>query len=380
MKQPNHHPFQLTAEEQAHVSAARQGILALIRENGGWLPFPDYANTCLNHPGFGYYGNWIRSIGPEGDFITAPEMGSLFNDVMGTCLARTAERNGGGFLEIGAGMGTFAANVLRIAQKDEVSLKNYWIIETSTSLRSLQQDTLRNLDGTADIRWLEEFPSKFTGVVFGNELIDAIPCSIYQYMDSSWHERGVSEEDGNLVWCNREIRDDEVPNRLKSLSVGEGYCAEINFRGESLVRSILDAINKGILVLVDYGYGRTEFYHPQRILGTLMCHRRHVAFSDPFMLPGISDMTTHVDFTGVADAAAQSGGTVLGYCDLSDFLTSCGSLKDMDPETDPVRFRSQVESMRKLLMPHEMGQIFKVMVIGKGDCQAPVMGCRMRPL
>jgi len=373
----------LSAEEQAFTEECRRILTERILAAGGWMPFDEYADLCLYHPRRGYYGSWIGGLGHQGDYVTAPEMGEFFNEVVGRKLTRIIAGNGGHYLELGAGSGAFASSLVRLCLEEDRGLRSCSILEVSPALARRQREALGHLQGGPEVRWLESLPESFEGVVFGNELLDAIPCAIFRRKGEDWLLRGVSIKDDDLAWEDRPPPEGApLPERLGAIEAEDGYLAEVNLRAEALVRSLLEAMSRGVLVLVDYGFSRAEYYHAQRTMGTLMRHRRHMAYPDLLTHPGISDITCHVDFTGVAEAARELGCEILGFCDLSDFLADfpdfgqlrCARAADAK-EPNPL-----AAQMRKLLMPQEMGQVFKVMAIGKGDCIAPSMGRRMRGL
>lgn len=374
-------PAELGGSERAFVARAREEVRRRIRSAGGWLPFDEYMEVCLHHPEVGYYGAWVREIGAGGDFVTAPELGGLFNEVVAAKLAEVAHRCGGGFLELGAGTGRFARRMAELSLRRGAALSPFLILESSPPLRALQAETLGDLAAEAGVEWVGGLPDGFRGVAFANEVIDALPCSVYRRTGGGWHERGVSLRGGDLVWSDRPAGPGRLPARLEGIPAGEGYLAEANLRGEALVRSVLERFSKGTLVVVDYGFGRGELYHPQRGCGTLMCHRRHMAFADPLRWPGICDITSHVDFTGLAEAAREVGAEVLGFCDLAGFLLEGGGLDRLVADIDTSRGPDpRAAELKRLLMPQEMGQLFKVAAFGVGGGVAPPMGGRPRPL
>lgn len=371
----------LDEAERRFVAAAREVVRQRIRDNGGWLPFEEYMDTCLNHPTAGYYGAWVRGLGADGDFVTAPELGDLFSRVVAGKLAPLVRENGGGFLEIGAGSGKFTRRMAEAARGEAAGMRAHRILETSAPMRRLQATTLGELVRAADIRWIDSIPAGFSGVAFANEVVDALPCSIFRRTGDGWAERGVAIQGDEIVWSDRCRDPGNLPRRLGKIEAGEGYLAEVNLRGEALVRSVLEGFDRGVLVIVDYGFRRAELHHPQRSCGTLMCHRRHRAFSDPLRWPGICDITTHVDFTGLAQAAREVGGSVLGFCDLSDFLLDTDALAGLVEDLrDAPAGDTRAAELKRLLMPHEMGQLFKVLALGVGDTVAPAMGRRPRNL
>ncbi|MGA9992336.1 MAG: class I SAM-dependent methyltransferase [Thiobacillaceae bacterium] len=346
-------------------------LVARIREAiasaGGWLSFAHYMELALYAPGLGYYSGGARKFGAAGDFVTAPEISPLFGRALGRQLAKVLDQCGGGILELGAGTGKLAAHVMA----ELISMgrpASYSILEVSGELRQRQQETLEHA-GLADrATWLDTLPETFTGAIFGNEVLDALPVHLIHWTEQGALERGVVWQDDRLQWQERPITDTTLLARTAALDLPSGYVSEINLAAPALVRELGQRLHAGLLLFVDYGYGRSEYYHPQRYMGTLRAHYRHHALDDPFHLPGLTDLSAHVDFTAVAEAGRAAGLDVLGYTSQAGFLLNGGitSLLAETPVEATAHYLSLSAGVKKLLSPVEMGELFKVMGMGRG--------------
>jgi len=332
-------------------------IADAIRGNGGWISFARYMELALHGPG-GYYTGPAPKLGAHGDFVTAPELGNLF----GRTLARQL-RQFPRILEIGAGSGALAEVLLKETGSE------YWILETSPSLRALQQQRL----GTR-VRWLEALPRSFRGAVIANEVLDAMPVHAVAWRETGVLERGVALQDGKPVWEER-AASGELRNAARRMQVPFPYESEIGLIGQAWMRGLGEVIEEGLALIIDYGFPGQEYYHPQRSSGTLMCHHRHRAHGDVFARPGGEDITAHVDFSALALAAREGGLEVLGYATLAQFLVNCGItevLAEANVE-NTLHYAPLAAEAHKLLSPAEMGELFKVLAIGRG-IEAPLIG------
>jgi SAM-dependent MidA family methyltransferase len=354
---------------------ARETILAALLRNeihaaGGAIPFARYMEQALYAPGLGYYSGGLRKFGEGGDFVTAPELGSVF----ARCLARQCRQvlvqTGGDILEAGAGSGALAAELLRELERLGALPARYLILELSAELRARQAETLqaRVPQLLPRVTWLDALPENgFRGVVLGNELLDALPVERFRVQGDGVARLGVGLVDDRFVWHEMEAGR-PILDRILPLHLPHGYASEIGLAAEGWVRSLGDVLGQGVLLLIDYGFPRAEFYHPDRAAGTLMCHYRHRAHPDPLILTGLQDITAHVDFTAVADAGRAAGLDLLGYASQAMFLLGCG----LDEAAAPllagdVRTRLGVtHEIKKLTLPHEMGELFKVIALGRG--------------
>ena len=330
-----------------------------IQRAGGWIPFARYMELVLYEPGFGYYAGRARKFGAQGDFVTAPELGSLF----GRTLARQLKSlSFGCIFELGAGTGALAQALLSQADFD------YTILETSADLRERQRSRLGERAS-----WLEHLPERIRGVVIANEVVDAIPVHAVAWRPQGVMERGVTFSNG-LQWQERPAKG-ELLEEAKAIDVPVPYESEIGLIARAWMRALAERLEEGVIFVIDYGFPRHEYYHPQRAAGTLMCHYRHQAHGDPFAHPGEQDITAHVDFSALADAAAGCGLEVLGYATQAQFLVNCGItevLGEVNLE-NALHYAPLAAQAQKLLSPAEMGELFKVLAVGRG-LQRPLLG------
>ncbi|NOX75923.1 MAG: SAM-dependent methyltransferase [Gammaproteobacteria bacterium] len=394
--------FQHAADELARLpppdvdaQALSEKLITLIRDDiaaaGGRISFARYMELALYAPGLGYYSAGSRKFGEAGDFVTAPELSPLFSQ----CLARQiAEVNdaiaGGAVLEVGAGSGIMAADILAELERMECLPAHYLILERSAELHARQRDTLasRVPHLLERVQWLDELPTRgFRGVVVANELLDAMPVHLFEVGSTGAMERGVVWVNDHFQWDVAAPDDMSPPlaarlNMLAS-SLPDGYQSEINLAAEAWIKSAADVLETGALLLIDYGYSQHEYYLPERNAGTLMCHYRHRAHEDPFVYPGLQDITAHVDFTAMAEAGHSAGLTVKGYTTQACFLLSCGitelAERVMQDRTDPRQQILLAQQIRSLTLPGEMGERFKVMALTH-DVDIPLRGFAMQDL
>jgi SAM-dependent MidA family methyltransferase len=348
----------MTAEPEILTTALQTRIAQAIAEAGGWIGFDRFMQLALYEPGLGYYANALPKLGamPQGgsDFVTAPELSPVFGQVMAAQVAEALERTGTHEVwEFGAGTGAFAQQLLDTLG-DRV--ERYTIVDLSGSLRARQRERLAA--HAPKVRWVDALPERFEGVAVGNEVLDAMPVQLIVRQGGVWHERGVAWQDGAFAWADR-------PTALRPPLEIEGpqdYLTELHAQGEAFLRTLGDRLARGAALLVDYGFGESEYYHPQRHMGTVMCHRAHQADDNPLADVGLKDITAHVNFTAMAVAAQEAGFEVLGYTTQAHFLINCGLLSKLEllPQAD----RAQAA---KLMMEHEMGELFKVLLLAKGE-------------
>jgi SAM-dependent MidA family methyltransferase len=352
-------------EPAARAASARllERIRGEIHEGGGWMPFARYMELALHAPGLGYYAGGAAKLGAPGDYATAPEMGPLFARTLARQLRALLEP-GEAILEFGAGSGALAAALL-----EELPGTPYLILETSAELAARQR---ARLGGRA--RWVERLPEGFRGVMLANEVVDAMPVHALAWRRAGIQERGVAEVDGGLAWAERPAAG-EVLAAARALQVSPPYESELGLVGRAWMKLVAPRLARGALLVLDYGFPEREYYHPQRSAGTLMCHYRHRAHGDPFFHPGLQDVTAHVDFTALARAARDAGLEVLGYCNQAQFLVNCGITEVLERENpqDVARYAPRASEAQKLLSPAEMGEIFKVLAVGRGVAR-PLLG------
>ncbi len=364
-----------------------QQLAALIRDRikaqGDLITFAKFMETALYEPGLGYYVAENIIFGAEGDFLTAPEISDLF----GICIARQCTQvlqqiNNGNILEIGAGSGVLAATILNDLAKHDSLPDKYFILERSERLRDKQLETIKNNAGSfADrVQWLSQLPESFTGVIIGNEILDALPVKRFIINENNFHELCVATQNGEFTWT----QGSPLPlasHRLGKNKFPQGYVSEINPAAEEFTKSIVNCLDTGIALFFDYGYPRTEYYLPDRQDGTLMCYYRHRTHNNPFTLPGLQDITSFIDFTAIAESAVSAGADVLGYTSQAGFLMSMGldqlmaekSNIDSEQVQDVKKHLEMSQAVQKLTLPHEMGELIKVIALGK-NTEQPLTG------
>lgn len=345
--------------ETTSLTRALQALLEQsIRRAGGWLPFDRFMAQALYAPGLGYYSHGSRKFGQMpssgSDFVTAPEMTPLFGQALAAQVADALAATGTHDVwEFGAGSGALAAQLIE-ALGDR--LRRYTIVDLSGSLRERQRG---NLAAFADkVGWASELPEAMAGVVVGNEVLDAMPVKLLVRTAGAWHERGVTLAGEALAWSDK-------PTDLRPPVEIEGphdYLTEIHPQAEAFVRTLADRLQQGAAFFIDYGFGESEYYHPQRHMGTLMCHRGHRADADPLEAIGEKDITAHVNFTGLALAAQEAGLPILGYTTQARFLMNCGLVPLLAQAPLAERIAGQ-----RLIAEHEMGELFKVVAFHRGE-------------
>lgn len=347
-------------------------MAAQIEAAGGWISFERYMALALYAPGLGYYAGGATKLGAAGDFITAPEMTPLFAQALSTQVAQILQASAPQILEFGAGSGALARDLIHALRAQGQRVQRYFIVEPSPSLRERQRITLAEY---ADIlEWLDTPPEKFRGAVLANEVLDAMPVQLFVRTDAAILERGVVMEDGNFGWSAQpappslQAAVDELETELGPLPAP--YLSEWPQTACAWINSLAQMLEQGAALLIDYGLPRREFYHPQRNRGTLMCHYRHRAHTDPLWLPGLNDITAHVDFTAMAEHAQAAGLDVLGYTTQSHFLLNCGLLSCLSAQEADARNKQAVQ---RLISEAEMGELFKVLAVGRG-IDAPLLG------
>lgn len=325
---------------------------------------------ALYAPGLGYYSAGSAKLGVEGDFVTAPEISPYFGRTLARPIADSLRQVAGSVLELGAGSGRLALDLLTELQRSDSLPAQYMILEVSADLRERQRLLFRQhapqfLDRLA---WLDQLPASFVGVVLANEVLDALPVHILHWRDQDVFERGVISAGASFAWEERALATCALRDHALQLAPPGEYLSEVSVAVPALVRSIGAMLERGAAFFIDYGFLRAEFYHPQRSRGTLMCHYRHHAHDDPFYLPGLQDITAHVDFTTVAQAASEAGLQVTRYASQAKFLIDSGItelLAALDPR-DTAAYLPVANQVQRLLSPAEMGELFKVMVLNAG--------------
>ncbi|HSA89953.1 MAG TPA: SAM-dependent methyltransferase [Burkholderiales bacterium] len=329
-------------------------LRAEIAAAGGWIAFARYMELALR----AYYGRGERQFGAPGDFVTAPELGRLF----GRTLARQLAQLDGPILELGAGSGALAE--VLTAELD----REYLILETSAALRARQAARLGGR-----VKFLERLPDAVRGVVIANEVVDAMPVHTVGWRDTGIVERGVAFSE-KLTWAEKPARG-TVLEAARAIDVPAPYESEIGLAARAWMRTVAERLESGAVFVIDYGFPSREYYHPQRSMGTLMCHARHRAHGDPFERPGEQDITAHVDFSALAQAAHEGGLEVLGYATQAQFLVNCGITEVLAQANleNALHYAPIAAEAQVLLSPNEMGELFKVLAAGRG-VKLPLLG------
>ena len=376
------------SDAQAYSDALKRRIVDDIAAAGGWIGFDRFMDLALYAPAMGYYSGGARKFGAAGDFVTAPEISPAFADTVAAQAAQIMAASARQIIEVGAGSGRLAADLLLELERRGALPERYAIIELSGELRERQRVTIKERAPQLIDRvvWLDELPERFDGLVLANELLDALPVQLvvwgHEDDEQTIFERGVAVRDGEFVWVDRPAsgRLLESAQRLADELSAEaplppGYLSEIGLPASDWTASWARIVGRGALLLVDYGFPRHEYYHPQRSSGTLMCHYRHHAHGEPFFLPGLQDITAHVDFTAIVEAGFDAGLEFLGYTTQATFLLNCGLTDVLSriPADDLARYLPQSQAAQKLISPAEMGELFKVVALGKGIVE-PLLG------
>jgi len=340
------------------------------------LLFCDVMEQLLHQPGLGYYSAGAQKIGAAGDFVTAPEISPFFGYALALQCAQVLQQTGGSILEFGAGLGTLARDILLQLELENCLPEYYYIVEISADLKQRQQSRLAEEIPHLypRIKWLDKLPATgFKGIILANEVLDAMPVHLFENTDSGAKEIEVNlDTAGELqLQCSEGLspllekwfqRED-----IKQLQFADGYISEVNLVMEAWIQALGKCLQQGLVLLIDYGYPRHEYYLPERNKGTLICHYRHHCHDQLLFLAGLQDITAHVDFTAVAESAVDAGLAVSGYTNQASFLSGCGilSLAESSAAGDLDKQISISQQIRTLIMPEEMGEIFKVIALTK---------------
>lgn len=374
-----------TPEQAQHSEAVAAHIRAELLAAGGWLSFERFMDLALYAPGLGYYSAGSTKLGAAGDFVTAPEVSGLF----GRCLARQCAElltPGGEILELGAGSGRLAATLLTALEARGVLPERYAILEVSADLAARQRTLLGQLPArlARRVMWLDRLPeTPVSGVILANEVADALPCRRFVVRDGAARELGVALAPGGAFTAAEQAAGAALAAACAALpgvdSFPEGYTSELCLRVTPWIGALSDCLRRGALLLCDYGLPRAHYYHPQRVSGTLRCHFRHRAHDDPFVNPGIQDITAWVEFTRVAEAGLACGLEIAGFATQAAFLLALGLEELVAAAADPVEHARLAGEARRLAMPDEMGEAFKVMALTR-DHDSPLAGFALRDL
>jgi SAM-dependent MidA family methyltransferase len=365
----------------AHSQALSALIREQVRAGGGAIPFSRFMELALYAPGLGYYSAGARKFGAEGDFVTAPELGPVFARCVADAIAPVLQAAGADatVFELGGGSGAFAVDLLRRLDELEATPAAYWLLEPSADLRERQQQRVRDqlpAPLAARCRWLDTLPeAHWRGVLFANEVLDALPTPRFVMRDGEVYEEHVVLDAGDGL-----LRVDQPADALLRAAVRhverdidaplpDGYRSEILPQLPYWIQAVGGLLEQGVMLFADYGYARREYYRPERSDGTLLCHYRHRAHDDPFHLPGLQDLTASVDFTALAEAGVNAGFDFAGYCAQASFLIANGlhaRLEEIAAIGDEAARYNANQAIKRLTLPGEMGERFQLMGFQRG--------------
>ena len=376
---------QPSADALAQSARLLETIEAELAAAGGWIPFARYMELALYAPGLGYYSGGARKFGPGGDFITAPELTPLFGQALAAQVEQVMRASAPALIEVGAGTGLLAADLLLELERRDCLPESYGILELSGELRERQFDTLaaKAPHLAARVQWLDALPERFAGAVVANEVLDVMPVHLVVSRAEGLFERGVAiaaDAAGarRLCWADvpaaGAVAEAALALALPVPQSGE-YVTELNLAGKAWVAAWAERLQAGALLLIDYGYPRAEYYLPSRSGGTLLCYYRHHAHGDPFLWPGLNDITAFVDFTAVAEAGFEAGLDVQGYTTQAQFLFNCGVLDCLARRgaQESAGYIRAARAVQRLTAPQEMGELFKVIALSRG-IDGPLLG------
>lgn len=370
-------------DAQKHSLQLQALIQQAIKKAGGWIDFAQFMQLALYAPQLGYYSAGNQKFGTGGDFVTAPEISALFGQTLAQQVAQILALSRGSIMELGAGTGRLAVHLLHALEHLDCLPDQYYILDVSDHLRQVQLEYLQERLSPQLLRrvvWLNQLPETFTGVVLGNEVLDAIPVHMVHTKTQGLCERGVMLAEQGLTWSDKPW--DDAPasgqhlfDEIKKLSLPTGYISEFCPTANGLIASLALTLERGVILMIDYGFSASEYYHPQRNLGTLMCHYQHYAHTDPLLNIGLQDITAHVNFSSIAYAGVDNGLQLSGFCSQAQFLMNCGILDLMAQvsPSDMARYAPLAAAAQKLLSPAEMGDLFKVIAFSK-NMDVPLLG------
>ena len=370
-------------DAQKHSQQLQGLIQQAIKKAGGWIDFSQFMQLALYAPQLGYYSAGNQKFGTGGDFVTAPEISELFGQTLAQQVAQILALSGGSVMELGAGTGRLAVHLLHALEHLDRLPDQYCILDVSDHLRQVQLEYLQDRLSPELLRrvvWLNQLPVTFTGVVLGNEVLDAIPVHIVHTKIQGLCERGIVLAEHGLTWSDKPWDDEpasgeQLLDEITKLSLPKGYISEFCPAANGLIASLALMLEHGVILMIDYGFSASEYYHPQRNLGTLMCHYQHYAHTEPLLNIGLQDITAHVNFSSIAYAGVDNGLHLSGFCSQAQFLMNCGILELMAQvsPSDMARYAPLAAAAQKLLSPAEMGDLFKVIAFSK-NMQVPLLG------
>jgi len=360
-----------SADEVVHSSQLVKFLIAEMERHGGNISFRDFMETVLYKPGLGYYSAGLSKFGAEGDFVTAPEISVLFGSTLARqCESIFSQGCARSILEFGAGSGRMCQQLLTALAEN----CDYSILELSADLRQRQQEYLRSclpVEVFNRIVWLDELPSEFSGIVLGNEVLDAMPVNLMT-KEQNWYELGVKFDGNRFNWC-RFADDNEAVAAMRTIesvygTLPDGYTTEVNMNYRPWLKALRDCCNQVVVLMIDYGYEQAQYYHPERCTGTLICHYRHRVHADPLVYPGLQDITASVDFDAFADAAIDFDFDICGLATQGQFLLSNGLLEEAESaqqDGDTISRVKLAQQIKTLTLPTEMGERVKVVGLQK---------------
>ena len=345
-------------------------IIQFIHSNQGWMSFDRFMDFALYDPELGYYTGALRKFGEKGDFVTASEISNFFAKTLCIQFKEIFQSVSKSIIEIGAGSGQFALQVIQSLSSDHENINHYFILEISPSLRKQQYELLtKNLPSHlfSKIQWIDEIPKEYEGIIFCNEFLDALPVELIKKDSGMYYQKGIGIENDLLVWKEKPIDDISNYEEIDLKNLPDDYVAEYPLYIKNWLKKISQSLNKGIVFIIDYGFNQREYFHEQRSQGTLMCHFKHYAHDNPLIQVGIQDITTHVNFSYVAREASKLGLNITGFISQANFLINCGILNLLETINLENRalYMKSVSEVQKLLSPSEMGDLFKVMTLEK---------------
>lgn len=352
---------------QEHSDRLIKVIRQAIDTAGGAIDFSEYMNKALYEPGLGYYSAGQHKIGTDGDFITAPEMGELF----AMCIARQCQQvfnfSEANILEFGAGTGRLCAQLLMQLEALDHLPRAYLILELSPDLQQRQRETLQSCCPhlLRYCHWLDALPEDFSGVILANEVLDAMPVQRFRKTTSGFFIVQVSWDGSQFIETERSADEGELDS-IEHIDFAPGYQSELGLWGQRWITTVAERLGQGVILLIDYGFPQHEYYHPQRSMGTLMCHYQHKAHTDPYRFIGLQDITAHVNFSAIAQRGYEAGLEVLGFCHQAGFLLSLGVLELLGSEpAHSQRYLRLSQQVQTLTQASEMGELFKVLALSK---------------
>ena len=361
-------PYPDTSAEHASLTLQEQ-IANEIQSHNNWISFNDYMQMALFTPSLGYYTGGSHKIGSAGDFVTAPSMTPLFGLTLARQLAPLLQQTAGNVYEFGAGTGELAVSLL--AGLPETALQHYYIMDVSPELKQRQLELIqKQLPRHADkVVFLDSLPEEFDGVIIGNEVLDAMPCEVVRWTEQGTEQMGVSIVDDSFTWASRPVIDERILTEAIRIQPDKlPFTSELHLNQSAFIATLAQRIQRGAIIMIDYGFDEAQYYHPQRSMGTLIGHYRHHVVDDPFFWPGLMDLTCHVNFTAMAQAAVDNDLDLIGYTSQAHFLFNLGItevLLNEHPDVNSKEYLQAAAAMQKLVAPHEMGELFKVMAMGK---------------